>query len=150
MSMPGTNSTASPKQRKILALSSMLSVVRVIFILVSVRSQPGAIAEPLTQIVAGVGLLLTGVLNLVGNLLSGLGLDSLLKGIVSATVSPRWRGPAHLKSNNGDVYRVSTRFTRVLVSISGSMLARSKWILYEHLNRCNEGHSRTLGCIVYC
>lgn len=43
-------------------------------------------AEPLTQIVGGVGLLLAGVLNLLGNLLSGLGLDSLLKGIVSATV----------------------------------------------------------------
>lgn len=42
--------------------------------------------EPLTQIVGGVGLLLSGVLNLVGNLLSGLGLDGLLKGIVSATV----------------------------------------------------------------
>jgi hypothetical protein len=39
----------------------------------------------LTQIVGGVGLLLTGVLNLVGKLLSGLGLDSLLKGILSAT-----------------------------------------------------------------
>lgn len=43
------------------------------------------ISEPLTQIVGGVGLLLAGVLNLVGNLLSGLGLDSLLKGIVAAT-----------------------------------------------------------------
>lgn len=38
-----------------------------------------------SQIVGGVGLLLTGVLNLVGKLLSGLGLDRLLKGIVSAT-----------------------------------------------------------------
>jgi hypothetical protein len=45
------------------------------------------IAEPLTQIVGGVGLLLAGVLNLVGNLLSGLGLDGLLKGIIAATVS---------------------------------------------------------------
>ena len=43
--------------------------------------------EPLTQIVAGVGLLLAGVLNLVGNLLKGLGLDSLLRGIVAATVN---------------------------------------------------------------
>lgn len=42
--------------------------------------------EPLTQIVGGVGLLLAGVLNLVGKLLSGLGLDSLLKGIYSAMV----------------------------------------------------------------
>jgi hypothetical protein len=41
--------------------------------------------EPLTQIVGGVGLLLAGVLNLVGRLLSGLGLDSLLKGIVAAS-----------------------------------------------------------------
>jgi len=44
-----------------------------------------ALGQPLTQIVGGVGLLLTGVLNLVGKLLSGLGLDSLLKGILSAT-----------------------------------------------------------------
>jgi hypothetical protein len=44
-----------------------------------------ALGQPLTQIVGGVGLLLAGVLNLLGNLLSGLGLDSLLKGIVSAT-----------------------------------------------------------------
>ncbi|KAJ7137376.1 hypothetical protein C8R43DRAFT_1202963 [Mycena crocata] len=44
-----------------------------------------ALGQPLTQIVGGVGLLLAGVLNLVGRLLSGLGLDSLLKGIVSAT-----------------------------------------------------------------
>lgn len=43
------------------------------------------LTEPLTQIVGGVGLLLAGVLNLVGRLLSGLGLDSLLKGIVAAT-----------------------------------------------------------------
>jgi hypothetical protein len=32
--------------------------------------------------------LLGGVLNLLGKLLSGLGLDSLLKGIVAATVRP--------------------------------------------------------------
>jgi len=44
-----------------------------------------ALGQPLTQIVAGVGMLLAGVLNLVGNLLSGLGLDSLLKGIMGAT-----------------------------------------------------------------
>jgi len=44
-----------------------------------------ALGQPLTQIVGGVGLLLTGVLNLVGNLLSGLGLDGLLKGILNAT-----------------------------------------------------------------
>ncbi|KAK0463622.1 uncharacterized protein EV420DRAFT_1519189 [Desarmillaria tabescens] len=51
-----------------------------------------ALGQPLTQIVGGVGLLLAGVLNLVGRLLSGLGLDSLLKGIVAATVSPPfWR-----------------------------------------------------------
>ncbi|KAF7335422.1 Lea domain-containing protein [Mycena venus] len=42
-------------------------------------------ANPLTQIVGGVGLLLAGVLNLVNKLLSALGLDSLLKGIVAAT-----------------------------------------------------------------
>ncbi|KAF8155313.1 hypothetical protein K438DRAFT_2026415 [Mycena galopus ATCC 62051] len=44
-----------------------------------------ALGQPLTQIVGGVALLLAGVLNLVGKLLSGLGLDSLLKGIVAAT-----------------------------------------------------------------
>ncbi|KAF5364437.1 hypothetical protein D9758_010679 [Tetrapyrgos nigripes] len=44
-----------------------------------------ALGQPLTQIVAGVGMLLAGVLNLVGNLLSGLGLDGLLKGIIGAT-----------------------------------------------------------------
>ncbi|KAF9046835.1 hypothetical protein BDZ89DRAFT_1155101 [Hymenopellis radicata] len=44
-----------------------------------------ALGQPLTQIVAGVGLLLAGVLNLLGRLLSGLGLDSLLQGIVAAT-----------------------------------------------------------------
>jgi len=44
-----------------------------------------ALGQPLTQIIGGVGLLLTGVLNLLGRLLSGLGLDSLLKGIISAT-----------------------------------------------------------------
>jgi len=43
-----------------------------------------ALGQPLTQIVGGVALLLGGVLNLVGKLLSGLGLDGLLKGIVGA------------------------------------------------------------------
>ncbi|KAF7776509.1 hypothetical protein Agabi119p4_4902 [Agaricus bisporus var. burnettii] len=43
-----------------------------------------ALGQPITQIVGGVGLLLTGVLNLLGNLLRGLGLDGLLKGIVGA------------------------------------------------------------------
>jgi len=44
-----------------------------------------ALGQPLTQIVGGVALLLHGVLGLVGRLLSGLGLDSLLKGIFAAT-----------------------------------------------------------------
>lgn len=44
-------------------------------------------SQPLTQIVGGVGLLLAGVLNLVGNLLNGLGLGGLLKGLVTALVS---------------------------------------------------------------
>jgi hypothetical protein len=44
-----------------------------------------AVSQPLVQIVGGVALLLAGVLNLVGKLLSGLGLDSLLKGLVAAT-----------------------------------------------------------------
>ncbi|KZV66679.1 hypothetical protein PENSPDRAFT_667585 [Peniophora sp. CONT] len=43
-----------------------------------------ALGQPLTQIVGGVGLLLNGVLSLVGKLLSGLGLDSVLKGIFTA------------------------------------------------------------------
>jgi len=44
-----------------------------------------ALGQPLTQIVGGVGLLLAGVLNLVSRLLSGLGLSSLLDGIMTAT-----------------------------------------------------------------
>jgi len=44
-----------------------------------------ALGQPLTQIVGGVGLLLAGVLNLLQNILSGLGLDCVLKGIISAT-----------------------------------------------------------------
>ncbi|KIK62313.1 hypothetical protein GYMLUDRAFT_58473 [Collybiopsis luxurians FD-317 M1] len=43
-----------------------------------------ALSQPLTQIVGGVGMLLAGVLNLVGNLLKGIGLDSLFKSIVGA------------------------------------------------------------------
>ncbi|KAJ7676966.1 hypothetical protein DFH06DRAFT_1169443 [Mycena polygramma] len=43
-----------------------------------------ALGQPLTQIVGGVTLLLAGVLNLLGKLLSGLGLDSLLKGLFCA------------------------------------------------------------------
>jgi len=44
-----------------------------------------ALGQPLTQIVGGVGLLLAGVLNLVGKLLSGLGLESFLHGLFAAT-----------------------------------------------------------------
>jgi len=44
-----------------------------------------ALGQPLTQIVGGVGLLLAGVLNLVGKLLSGLGLDGLFTGLLGAT-----------------------------------------------------------------
>ncbi|KAL1746803.1 hypothetical protein HDZ31DRAFT_72651 [Schizophyllum fasciatum] len=44
-----------------------------------------ALGQPLTQIVGGVALLLSGVLNLLNRLLAGLGLDGLLKGIVAAT-----------------------------------------------------------------
>ncbi|KAL0577287.1 hypothetical protein V5O48_004680 [Marasmius crinis-equi] len=43
-----------------------------------------ALGAPLTQIVSGVCMLLTGVLNLVGKILSGLGLDSFLHGLASA------------------------------------------------------------------
>lgn len=38
--------------------------------------------EPLGQIIAAVGLLLTGVLGLVGRLLSGLGLGGLVDGLL--------------------------------------------------------------------
>jgi len=44
-----------------------------------------ALGQPITQIVAGVGMLLAGVLNLLSNILSGLGLGSLLEGILGAT-----------------------------------------------------------------
>jgi len=42
----------------------------------------GLLTEPLFQIIAAVGLLLTGVLGLVGRLLSGLGLGGLLDGLL--------------------------------------------------------------------
>ncbi|KZP27910.1 hypothetical protein FIBSPDRAFT_817919 [Athelia psychrophila] len=44
-----------------------------------------ALGQPLVQIVSGVGLVLAGVLNLVGKLLSGLGMESLLHGLFAAT-----------------------------------------------------------------
>ncbi|KAF7975950.1 hypothetical protein HWV62_13721 [Athelia sp. TMB] len=44
-----------------------------------------ALGQPLTQIVGGVGLLLTGVLNLVNKILGALGLSCLLEGVLSAT-----------------------------------------------------------------
>jgi hypothetical protein len=40
------------------------------------------LTEPLFQIIAAVGLLLTGVLNLVGRLLNGLGLGGLVNGLL--------------------------------------------------------------------
>jgi hypothetical protein len=43
------------------------------------------LTEPLFQILAAVGLLVSGVLTLVGNLLKGLGLGSLVKGILGGT-----------------------------------------------------------------
>jgi hypothetical protein len=42
----------------------------------------GLLTEPLFQIIAAVGLLLTGVLNLVGKLLNGLGLGGLVNGLL--------------------------------------------------------------------
>lgn len=42
----------------------------------------GLMTQPLFQILAAVGLLLTGVLNLVGQLLNGLGLGGLVNGIL--------------------------------------------------------------------
>jgi hypothetical protein len=44
-----------------------------------------ALGQPLVQIVSGVGLVVAGVLNLVGKLLSGLGMESLLHGLFAAT-----------------------------------------------------------------
>lgn len=44
----------------------------------------GLLSEPLFQIIAAVGLLLTGVLGLVGRLLDGLGLGGLLNGILGS------------------------------------------------------------------
>ncbi|RAH86144.1 hypothetical protein BO86DRAFT_139901 [Aspergillus japonicus CBS 114.51] len=40
------------------------------------------LSEPLVQIIAAVGLLLSGVLGLVGKLLNGLGLGNLLSGLL--------------------------------------------------------------------
>lgn len=42
----------------------------------------GLLMEPLGQILAAVGLLLTGVLGLVGRLLSGLGLGGIVDGLL--------------------------------------------------------------------
>lgn len=42
-----------------------------------------ALSEPLFQIVSGVGLLLNGVLSLLGNILDGLGLGGLVRGLLS-------------------------------------------------------------------
>ena len=69
--------------------------------------------EPLTQIVAGVGMLLAGVLNLLGSLLSGLGLDSLLKGIFAATVSSQPHPLSFLPFRL--VYTADVRFNRVSI-----------------------------------
>ncbi|KII90247.1 hypothetical protein PLICRDRAFT_40449 [Plicaturopsis crispa FD-325 SS-3] len=44
-----------------------------------------AFSQPLFQIVAGVGVLLNGVLQLLGNLLDGIGLGGIFQGILSAT-----------------------------------------------------------------
>lgn len=49
--------------------------------------------EPLTQIIGGVVLLVGGVLNLVFKILSGLGLDGLLKGIIGSFVRMRLVSP---------------------------------------------------------
>ena len=42
----------------------------------------GLLSEPLFQIIAAVGLLLTGVLGIVGRLLSGLGLGGIVDGLL--------------------------------------------------------------------
>ncbi|KII84271.1 hypothetical protein PLICRDRAFT_46129 [Plicaturopsis crispa FD-325 SS-3] len=43
-----------------------------------------AFSQPLFQIISGIGLLLNGVLELLGNLLDGIGLGGLLRGVLSA------------------------------------------------------------------
>jgi hypothetical protein len=73
--------------------------------------------EPITQIIGAVGLLLAGVLNLLGNLLKGLGLDGLLKGLIGATVRTRPIYSRITLSHN--FHRASTRFSRVLALTSG-------------------------------
>jgi len=77
-------------------------------------SDTSPITEPLTQIVGGVMMLLAGVLNLLGNLLSGLGLDSLLKGIVAATVSFPVSRQATQSMTDMSPSRASIKFTRDL------------------------------------
>ena len=47
----------------------------------------GLLTEPLFQIIAAVGLLLSGVLGLVGKLLNGLGLGGLVNGILGSVSS---------------------------------------------------------------
>jgi hypothetical protein len=42
------------------------------------------LSQPLGQIIAGVGLLLSGVLGIVGNLLNGLGLGGLVSGLLGS------------------------------------------------------------------
>lgn len=75
----------------------------------------------------GVGMVLAGVLNLVGNLLSGLGLDSLLKGIMGATVSfiPH-SYTVSTQANDVIITRVLTRSSLVWALGTCSRTLRSK------------------------
>ncbi|KAK7060918.1 hypothetical protein VNI00_000651 [Paramarasmius palmivorus] len=74
-----------------------------------------ALGAPLTQIISGVCLLLGGVLNLVGKILSGLGLDSLLKGIYTALVMALEHEvvvearPYHFGNEHSEFARLSVR-----------------------------------------
>jgi hypothetical protein len=98
---------AFPKAKKELGplLDALSRKFALVIVVDNISSDFFRLQEPLTQIVGGVMLLLAGVLNLVGKLvsyasptknqrdfnfyvqLSGLGLDGLLKGIIAATVS---------------------------------------------------------------
>ena len=61
----------------------------------------GLLSEPLFQILAAVGLLLSGVLGLVGKLLGGLGLGNLLGGVLGSLGLDKLLNPGKGKSGGG-------------------------------------------------
>ena len=74
---------------------------------------------------AGVGMVLMGVLNLLGNLLSGLGLDSLLKGIFAATVS--YLNACTRRDSTENTIRALTRFSLGLALVTYFLTRRSNY-----------------------